>query len=144
VTNVRSVLPGTLVQSLITAVHPTGLNLQVLGFFEGTVDQIHLRHDAPEKAYKVGKKVKARVLYDYSSTPPRFALALTEHIVALSLRRIQRGEKSSGAKTMKEAYPIGIVIEAAKVQRLEAERGLLVEIEPGLEGFVHVRSRFLV
>lgn len=82
------------------------------------------------------------MLYDFASTPPRFALALTEHIVALSPRRIDGGDKSSGAKIIKEAYPIGTVIEAVKVQRLEIERGLIVDVEAGLEGFVHVRLRF--
>lgn len=138
-TNVLSVLPGTLVQALITAVHSTGLNLQVLGFFEGTVDQLHLRQIVSEKSYKVGKKVKARVLYDFSSSPPRFALALAEHIIALGPRRI-KAEKTADAQTIREAYSVGKILESVKVLRLESERGLIAEIEPGLEGFVHVRK----
>ncbi|KAF8078800.1 hypothetical protein FPV67DRAFT_79954 [Lyophyllum atratum] len=137
VTNASSLLPGTLVQALITAVNPSGLNLQVLGFFEGTVDQIHMRHDA-EKPYKVGKKIKARVLYDFSSSPPRFSLALTEHVVGLSPRRLGREEKRSGGVTMQEAYPVGKIVETVKVTRLESERGVVAEVEPGLEGFVHI------
>ncbi|RDB29525.1 rRNA biogenesis protein RRP5 [Hypsizygus marmoreus] len=138
VTNVLSVLPGTLVQALITAVHPTGLNLQVLGFFEGTVDQIHLRQNVSEKPYKVGKKVKARVLYNFSTSPPRFALALVEHVIALGPRKIQVEKHSSSPQTIQAAYPIGKVLESVKVKRLESERGLIAEIEPGLEGFVHI------
>lgn len=136
VTNVNSVLPGALVQCLITAVHPTGLNLQILGFFDGTVDQLHMRDGAVEKAYKIGKKIKARILYDFSSTPPRFALALSSHIVALRVRRINGGKDARG---MQDGYPLGTILEAVKVLRLEAERGATVEIEPGFEGFVHVR-----
>lgn len=139
VTNVSSILPGTLVQSLITAVHPTGLNLQVLGFFEGTVDQLHLRHDATEKTYKVGKKVKARVLYDFSATPPRFALSLAEHVLGLGVRRLKRDTKPSTSPGIQEAYPVGTVLNDLKVLRVETERGLILEVEPGLEGFVHVR-----
>ncbi|KAG6817708.1 hypothetical protein H0H87_004499 [Tephrocybe sp. NHM501043] len=131
VTNASSVLPGALVQSLITAVNPNGLNLQILGFFEGTVDHLHLRRDAPEKAFKIGKKVKTRVLYDFSSSPPRFALALTEHIIALTPKRADN-------VTLLEAFPIGRILDAVKVTRLESERGVTVEVQPGLEGFVHI------
>jgi rRNA biogenesis protein RRP5 len=139
VTNVTSVLPGTLVQSLVTAVSPHGLNLQVLGFFDGTVDQLHLTR--PVSEYKVGKKVKGRVLYDFSSSPPRFALALADHVVALGPRLIgAREEGPSKVQDLRELYTIGQIVEEVKVLRSEAERGIFVEIEPGLEGFVHVRQ----
>ena len=85
ITSVTSILPGALVQSLITAVVPSGLNLQILGYFEGTVDQVHLY---PGKKYKIGQKVKARIVYDISGTsPPKFALALVDHIIALDIKR---------------------------------------------------------
>jgi rRNA biogenesis protein RRP5 len=113
------------------AVHDNGLNLQVLGYFEGTVDKFHLRHDA---SYKVGKKVKARVLYDFSLTPPKFALSLADHVLALDVRHVED-------MTMEEAYPVGTIVESVKVSRTELERGLIVEVgdQPKLEGFVHVR-----
>lgn len=118
-------------QSLITAVSPSGLNLQILGFFDGTVDQFHLPHNVSEKTYKVGKKIKARVLYDYSSSPPRYALALTEHILALKPRQ-------EGEMTLREAFPIGRILDGVKVTQLEAERGIVVEVQSGIKGFVHV------
>jgi rRNA biogenesis protein RRP5 len=139
VTNANSVLPGALVQALITAVHPSGLNLQILGFFDGTVDQLHLRSDASEKAYKIGKQVKARVLYDFSTTPPRFALALTEHVLGLGVQKIKADKKTATSQTMQEIYPIGTILEAVKVVRLEPERGIMVEIgSDALLGFIHV------
>ncbi|KAF9527766.1 hypothetical protein CPB83DRAFT_376457 [Crepidotus variabilis] len=134
ISSVTSVLPGTLVQGLITNVHNTGLNLQVLGFFDGTIDQFHL--DKAGSSYKVGKKVKARVLYDHSSSPPKFALSLADHIIKLGsrLKKIGNGQLVS----LGEAFPIGTILEAAKVLRVESERGLIAEIEPGVEGFVHI------
>jgi rRNA biogenesis protein RRP5 len=134
---VTSLLPGTLVQSLITAVVPSGLNLQILGYFEGTVDQIHLR---PGKKYKIGQKVKARVLYDISgTTPPKFALALVDHIVALDVKRGKGDEeKSKNRPSLQEAYPVGSILDEVKVTSVEPERGLMLEIEPGTKGFVHV------
>ncbi|KAG5651611.1 hypothetical protein H0H81_008071 [Sphagnurus paluster] len=134
VTNASSVLPGTLVQALITAVNPSGLNLQVMGFFDGTVDQFHMEHNS-EKAYKVGKKIKARVLYDFSSTPPRFALALSEHVLALNPRKFGEGKNSV---RIQEAYPMGKILDSVKVARIESERGVVVEVASGLEGFVHI------
>jgi rRNA biogenesis protein RRP5 len=59
VTAVTSVLPGALVQSLITAVFPWGLNAQVLGFFGGTLDRFHLNATDIESKYKIGQKVQS-------------------------------------------------------------------------------------
>lgn len=118
----------------MTAAHPSGLNLQLLGFFDGTAEQLHLE---PDHTYKIGKRLKARVLYDYSTTPPRFALSLNPHVVSLKPRQIKR-EEGSELSTVQDAYPVGTILESVKVTRVENERGLFVEIQPGLEGFVHV------
>ncbi|KAL4266621.1 rRNA biogenesis protein rrp5 [Pleurotus pulmonarius] len=134
VSNVTSVLPGTLVQALVTAAHPSGLNLQLLGFFDGTAELLHLE---PNHTYKIGKRLKARVLYDYSTTPPRFALSLNPHVVSLKPRQIKR-EEGDDLCTVQDAYPVGTILESVKVTRVENERGLFVEIQPGLEGFVHI------
>ena len=59
VSNVGSILPGHLVSALITAVVPSGLNVKVCGFFDGTIDLIHLGlagADIDEK-FNIGKKV---------------------------------------------------------------------------------------
>jgi len=140
ISNISSILPGSLVQALITAVHSTGLNLQVLGFFDGTVDEYHLPRHMTEKCHKVGKKIKARVLYDIPNTsPPRLALALNEHIINLEVRKASDAE---GAPTLQDAYPVGTIINDVKVTRIETEQGLTAEIKPGVEGFVHVCSPF--
>ena len=133
-----SILPGSLVQSLITAVNPDGLNLQVLGFFEGTVGRLHLEQE-PD-AYKIGKKVKARVLYDYSASPPKFALALSDHIVKLIPRLGSDQDDADDKKSLQELYPVGMILEGVKVLRVEAERGLFVEVGEGVKGFVHVSN----
>ena len=128
-----SILPGTLVQSLVTAVVPDGLNLQVLGYFGGTVDQYHLVPGDPEANYKVGQKLKARVLYDITaSSPPRFALSLAKHLIALT-------PKAVAGSGLPEAYPVGTILDAVRVIRVETERGLVVEVSDGVEGYVHVR-----
>lgn len=59
VSNVASILPGHLVSTLITAVMPSGLNVKIGGFFDGTIDLSHLPlgDKEIEEVYKVGKKV---------------------------------------------------------------------------------------
>ncbi|KAF7306752.1 hypothetical protein MIND_00466900 [Mycena indigotica] len=136
VTNASSVLPGMLVQGLITAVNPNGLNLQILGFFDGTVDRAHLDPNAKEKTYKLGKKVKARVLYDYSTSPPRFALGLTQQAIGLRARQIQRGKEWI---SLADAYPIGTILTSVKVLHMEPERGVVVDADSGVvQGFAHI------
>ena len=128
-------------QSLVTAVQPDGLILQVLGYFDGTVDQFHLPTGDPEDHFKVGQKVKARVLYDISpSTPPRFALSLAPHIVKYTAKVTESEAAPTG---LREAYPVGTILDAVKVVRVESERGLIVELGSGIEGFVHVRIHLL-
>lgn len=118
--------------------HPDGLNLQVLGFFGGTVDQFHLLPGEPEVNYKVGTKVKARVLYDlHQSSPPRFALSLAEHVLSLSPKHTDESKESSGS-TLFDAYPVGCTLDAVEVIRVESERGLITRVSPEVEGFVHV------
>lgn len=131
-----SVLPGLLVQSLVTAVLSDGLNLQILGFFGGTVDLFHAGTNDPETKYKVGQKLKARVLYDISaSSPPRFALSVADHVVKLTTRTVGESDQAS----ISDAYTVGAILDAVKVVRVEVERGLIAEVSHGVEGFIHVR-----
>ncbi|KII94182.1 hypothetical protein PLICRDRAFT_122174 [Plicaturopsis crispa FD-325 SS-3] len=136
VSNVTSILPGALVQSLIVSVSPNGLNIQLLGYFEGTIDQSHL---PSERQYKVGQKVKCRVLYDIAgTTPPRFSLALVDHILKLQIRRFKAKDRTKTMPSIVDAYPVGKILDDVKVTRVETELGLVVEVQPGVEGFVHI------
>ena len=123
----------------MTAAHSTGLNLQILGYFEGTIDQFHLSADA--SSYKVGKKLKARVLYSHGASPPRFALSLKDHIIGLDTKYVQT-DNASTFSDIQVAYPVGTILESVKVLRTEPERGLVVGVQPGLEGFVHASRCF--
>lgn len=92
VTNVKSILPGELAQCLITSVSPLGLNVQVLGYFEGTIDEYHLPPGDPVDNFKAGKKVKARVLYEIPGTsPPCFSLSLAFHVIAMEQKSVNAG-----------------------------------------------------
>ena len=63
VSEVGSLVPGHLVLALITAVIPSGLNVKICGFYDGTIDLAHLDlkgSDIDEK-YKIGKKVLSSI-----------------------------------------------------------------------------------
>jgi rRNA biogenesis protein RRP5 len=128
------VLPGASVHSLVTAVAQDGLNLQILGFFDATADEYHLPN--AHKSLKMGQKVRARVLYDLpGSTPPRFAVTLSDHHLGLQTKYISQDQEGS---PFHNAFPVGTILNAVKVKRVESEKGLLVELQPNLEGFIHV------
>ncbi|KAI0080360.1 U3 snoRNP-associated protein Rrp5 [Panus rudis PR-1116 ss-1] len=139
VSNVGSLLPGTLVSGLVTAILPSGLNLQVVGYFSGTVDHLHLPPGDIDDHFKMGQKVKARILYDISpATPPRFALSLADHVVSLTSKHVPGPGDAQDGPSLHDAYPVGTTLESVKVVRVESERGLIVEVSANVEGFVHI------
>lgn len=104
-----------------------------------------MRSGPVEQNLKVGQKVKARVLYDVdpsTSTAPRFALSLADHVVSLTSKRAGATEDDEQS-ILQEAFTIGSIIDSVRVIRVEVERGLVVEVTPGLEGFIHVCSLML-
>lgn len=124
-----SVLPGSLVQCLVTEVRASGANLQVLGFFDGTVETLHLA----DSSLVVGKKIKARVLYDIPATPPRYALSTLDHIVHFSPLNIE-------GVSLQERYPIGTILPEVIVDHVDTERGLVIKVDDEINGFVHVSA----
>ncbi|KAI9444728.1 nucleic acid-binding protein [Lactarius indigo] len=139
VTDVKSILPGELAQCLITSVSPLGLNVQVLGYFEGTIDEYHLPPGDPVDNFKAGKKIKARVLYEIPGTsPPRFSLSLASHLIALEQKSVNAGGGDEDTINIDEAYPVGTTLDSVKIVRVEPERGLLVDVQKGIRGFVHI------
>ncbi|KAI5476893.1 hypothetical protein MNV49_007065 [Pseudohyphozyma bogoriensis] len=138
-TSITSILPSTLVSALVTATLPSGLNVKFHGFFDGSIDIFHLNSLDPEKAFKIGQKVKARVLWDsVGTTPKRFSLSLAEHIIKLGVQTVGEGEE---AKEVKEEYPVGRTLEEVKIVRSDEEWGLTCEWEEEgakVSGFVHI------
>lgn len=134
ISNVSSLLPGLLVQALITSVSQFGLNVEMLGSFSGTIDLYQIPQGDTSR-FVSGKKVKARVLYEIvGSSPPQFALSLCEHVVSLKPKTL-----TDGKETLEDGFPIGTQLQSIKVIRVESERGLVVEVRDMVYGFVHVR-----
>ena len=134
IASATSIIPGLLLEGLVTATTPAGLVMQVLGSFGGTVAASHLANGKSPSDYKLGQRLRARVLYSVAgSSPPTFALTLKDHV-----RELLRPTDADSSTMVPDRYSIGTTLGAVKVKRVEPERGLIVEVEPGLEGFIHV------
>lgn len=132
-TSVESVLPGVRVRALVTGVQPGGLNVQVLGYFAGTIDLTHLGK-VDTSSHKVGEKVDARILWDIPDTDPRqIALSTLTHVLSLAPSKVQGDEGK-----LEDTYPVGTILEGLKVVRVEADRGVVVAIGDKPIGFTHV------
>lgn len=143
-TSITSILPSTLVTALVTATLSSGLNVKFFGYFDGTIDLFHLNHLDPEKDFKVGQKVKARVMWDsITSSQKKFSLSLAKHVLEMGVARVEGDDEEAVGEELAEAYPVGRTLETVKVLRMDDEWGLTCEIEEGDEkipAFVHVRT----
>ncbi|KAH7106737.1 nucleic acid-binding protein [Auriculariales sp. MPI-PUGE-AT-0066] len=132
---VTSVLPGLLVSGLVTAELPTGLNVQILGYFDASIDQHHLPSSQAARP-KIGDKIKARVLWEVvAAQPRRFALSSLPHVLKLGLASV-----GSDTNYLRSAFPMGTVIDAVKVIRVETEFGLVCQIGDDTPAFVHISN----
>ncbi|WRT69490.1 uncharacterized protein IL334_006476 [Kwoniella shivajii] len=136
VSTVGSLTPGHLITALITAVVPSGLNVKVGGFYDGTIDLAHLPlgDDDIEEKYKIGKKVRARVIYDnLATTPATFALSALPHVVGLTSPK-----KEGEDVPLEHAITIGKMYQSVKVVRVIPDWGVLCRTSDGLDGFCHI------
>ncbi|TIB10065.1 hypothetical protein E3P89_02978 [Wallemia ichthyophaga] len=135
----ESVIPGVLLNAMVTAVLPAGLNVRFYGFFDGTISRDHIPFEKKplSERFPVGKKIKARVVFDHpTSNPKRFSLSLLPHIVHLTNSLT---EESEDGQTISDAFARGRVVEGVQVIMVESEKGLFVTIpDSTLIGFIHI------
>jgi rRNA biogenesis protein RRP5 len=81
---VASILPGTLVDVLVTGHRPNGITVKFMGFYDGHINWYHLKEsvvakDHPfSKLYKIGSRFNARVI--------AVSLSVDEKIISLSAK----------------------------------------------------------
>lgn len=116
-----------------------------MGYFSGTIDLFHLNNSDPLVDYKVGQKVKARVIWDSlgSSTSggKKFALSLNKAVLSLDETRIASNDLALASKRLVDEFAIGRILEQVTVSRVDDEWGLTCVINEGevsATGFVHV------
>ncbi|KAK9897002.1 hypothetical protein P389DRAFT_52084 [Cystobasidium minutum MCA 4210] len=139
-----ALIPGSLVQGAITAITPSGLNVKFLGFYEGSIDNLHMLPPASGHTYKVGEKIKARILWTappLNDSPVRFSLSTLPHILSLTpkVAPLNPGVPNSEVAPISQVLPIGTFLENLQIIKVEPEWGLLCVV-PGtdLKAFVHI------
>ncbi|WAR58673.1 hypothetical protein PtB15_10B11 [Puccinia triticina] len=174
-TNIDSILPLHMVSCLVTSVIPgQGLNVTFLGFFKGTIQVPHLEcHSTTglelSQRFKVGQKLRARVLWDTIPSkshvsldgnesilgPKVFCLSFFEHVIKLDSEglppHLHNGERTKCDKVDQLLrYPIGYIFQTVQIFRVDeewgvyvtcinGEDGLAIEIDPPV-AFAHIAA----
>ncbi|KFY46775.1 hypothetical protein V494_00331 [Pseudogymnoascus sp. VKM F-4513 (FW-928)] len=138
---VDAFLPGTAVEFLITDITPRGVAGKVMGSIDVTADLIHsgLGNAGKdlEKKYKVGSKVKGRIICTFPNVEPRkLGISLLDHVMSLST---QQAQKNAQKHDPLQILPLSSIIEEATVKKVQPGIGLFVDIGvKGVHGFVHI------
>jgi len=70
-----------------------------------------------------------------TSDPRKFGLSLIPHVLNLEAQQLKE-------QALPDAFPVGTILESVKVVKVETERGLVVEIQDDVLGYVHVSTYF--
>lgn len=140
-TTINTFVPGTAVDVLVSEVTDRGLIGKVMGHLDVTADHIHSgvgpNGTDLEATYKVGAKVKARVICTFpEARNSKLGISLLDHVKSLEPMSAQvNGE----AKTPLATLPISSFVDDCVVKQVETDIGLFVDVGvPGITGFVHI------
>jgi rRNA biogenesis protein RRP5 len=134
-------MPGTAVEILVTDVTSRGVIGKVMGMVDVTVDLIHSGAALPgkdlEKKYKLGSKIKGRVICTFpAADPPKLGVSLLDHVIGMT---VQQAVKGGEKKPPLDVLPLSATIEEVVVRKVEGGHGLFVDVGiKGLSGFVHI------
>ncbi|EHA53010.1 hypothetical protein MCOR27_006576 [Pyricularia oryzae] len=138
---INTFLPGTAVDVLVSDISGRGLAGKVMGSLDVTADIIHSGLGPNgvnlEKKYKIGSKVKARVICNFpTSDNLKLGISLLSHLTSLQPRNAKVDGKEVPPLT---ALPHSSIVEQCTVTKVEPDIGLFVDtgIE-GVPGFVHI------
>lgn len=138
---VDTLLPGTAVEMLVSQVSVTGLAGKVLGSIDATADVVHSgaqsRHTNIEAKYKVGSKIKTRIIFSTTEGDNRLlGVSILDHVMALGCRRPLQDEKPIDPLAI---LPVGTVVEECKVINVDVAHGLYIDVAvKGIPAFVHI------
>ncbi|KAF4458162.1 hypothetical protein F53441_13 [Fusarium austroafricanum] len=141
-TTIKTFLPGTMTDVLISNTDRRGLSGKIMGHLDVTADIIHSGAGPAgvslDTAYKIGSRVKARVICNFpGAREPKLGISLLPHITALEKKRPTKSTDSK--KNPTQVLPISSLVETCTVRHVEPDIGLFVDIGiPGLSGFVHI------
>jgi rRNA biogenesis protein RRP5 len=138
---VDSFLPGSAVEILVTEITPRGIAGKLMGMLDVTADLMHSGAGASgkdlEKKYKIGSKIKGRVICNFpNADPPKLGISLLDHVIQLAS---QHAIKDGNKKSPLDLLPLSTIIEEVTVRKVEPGVGLFVDLGlKGVSGFVHI------
>ena len=139
---VDAFLPGTAVDVLVSEVAGSGLAGKVMGFLNVTADLIHSGAAASgkdlEKKYSVGSRIRGRIICTFPTVDDKkLGVSLQDHILYWRLKTATTTPAIERLPT--QILPISTILNEAKVIKVEAGLGLLMDVGvKGVRGFVHI------
>ncbi|KAI0435204.1 hypothetical protein F5Y09DRAFT_294008 [Xylaria sp. FL1042] len=137
-TTIQTFLPGSAVELMVSDITKRGLVGKVMGSLDVTADIIHSglgpkALDLEEK-YKIGKKIRARVVCDFpTAKEPKLGISLLDHVMTLTPQR------TTSAKLPLDALPPSSMVEQCTIFKVEPDMGVFVEVGVDrVPGFVHI------
>ncbi|KAI1426670.1 hypothetical protein F5Y12DRAFT_712819 [Xylaria sp. FL1777] len=137
-TTIQTFLPGSAVELMISRISRRGLVGKIMGSLDVTADLIHSgvgpkSLDLEEK-YKVGKKIKARVICDFpTAKEPKLGISLLDHVMTLKPLR------TASAQLPLDLLPPSSMVEQCTVFKVDPDMGVFVEVGVDhIPGFVHI------
>ncbi|PFH55955.1 hypothetical protein XA68_17330 [Ophiocordyceps unilateralis] len=140
-TTINTYLPGTPATVLISSVDRRGIVGKIMGHLHVTADVIHSGAGPDgvdlESTYKVGSKVKARIICNFpNAKEPKLGMSLLPHVTGLTRKR---PGPDAADKLPTDVLPVSSLAEKCVVRHVETEIGLFVDTgSAGLPGFVHI------
>ena len=140
-TTVDTFAPGTAVDVLVAEVLERGIIGKVLGHLDVTADHVHSGvgpHGTDlEAKYKVGSKLKARVICTFpDARQPKLGVSILDHVLSF---KAPSAQVEGSEKNPLDALPMSSVVENCVVSGVEADIGLFVDVGvEGIPGFVHI------
>ncbi|KAG5519000.1 hypothetical protein PMAC_002531 [Pneumocystis sp. 'macacae'] len=137
ISNIEILLPGNLVQIMITKVYSGGVCGKIMNLLNATADVFHCGDSLSSisNRFQVGKTENARIIFNFVDyEPKKVGVSFLRHIINFSTIMDEKGLQNDPL----ESIPIGFRIEEAIIKRTEPGIGVFCDI--GLEnifGFVH-------
>ena len=135
--SIQALLPGTVVEILLSDMSDLGLVGKVMGMFDVTADVVHAGATSDRRllhqTLKVGAKILGRILCTFPmSNTRRLGFSRLGHVLAL-----RSAEMPTNVDT--PAALLSSIIQNAKVVRVEVGLGIYMDLGAGMaNGFSHV------
>ncbi|KAI0389319.1 nucleic acid-binding protein [Xylariaceae sp. FL0594] len=137
-TTIQTFLPGSAVELMVSDISKRGLVGKVMGSLDVTADLVHSglgpkAIDLEEK-YKIGKKIRARVICDFpTAKEPKLGVSLLDHVVSL------KPQRTASDKGPLDVLPMSSTVESCTIFKVDPDVGVFAEVGvDGVPGFAHI------